>query len=195
MMGLFSGLFGGKKSKAQNDNKEKVVAPLEEKTATPTEASKPVKRRMDLLTFRAVGISDEKVQRAIKQNIVEEYLEENEAYDGMSNKEILDDGGDVYQVDIDGDYEIELRPEPDNPYNNKAIRIEHKDIGKVGYVPDKNLKKVHEIIARNNFSLEWQLLGGKVKSVEYDEDKDKDVVKVKELNYGIEITLTEPAQE
>ncbi|WP_425801946.1 DUF4236 domain-containing protein [Desulfitobacterium sp. Sab5] len=148
--------------------------------------------KTESFTFRVAGISDDKIQRAIKHNLVEEYLENNEAYDGMTNKEILEDYADeTYQVDVYGDSEITLIPEPENTYNHKAIRIEHEDIGKVGYVPDKNLSKVHEILDRNNYNLEWRLIGGKFKQIEYNDEKDKDVVVVKEHTYGIEITLTE----
>jgi hypothetical protein len=140
-------------------------------------------------TFKVTGISKkndkgESIQQNIKQ-LVKDYIDDGGIrYDGLSNKEILDNNYDAYEVYIYGFNEISLVPEVDNQYDSNAIKVIHSEIGHIGYVPKESNKKVKELLD-NNCSINWELIGGKIKYVDWDEYK----VKTKTLTYGVKIEL------
>lgn len=139
--------------------------------------------------FNVVGITKKNdrgqdIQKIIKEFVKEqlEYMEE--PYQGYTNKEILEYGEDVYEVDIYGYDEISLIPEPDNQYDSNAIKVIHEEIGHIGYVPREYTDRVKTAL-RNDYEIEWKLVGGKLKYVDYDEYK----VRTKTLNYGVMIDV------
>lgn len=134
-------------------------------------------------SFNVAGTTFNNGQTKLK-SLAKEYLESNDAYDGYTNKEI-EENGLTYQASVGGGYEITLEPEPDNKYDKNAIKVIHDELGPIGYVPKESISKVKGIMNKN-YRLEWDLIGGKVK--EYDEDDEK--VVINELNYGLSITLS-----
>ena len=88
-----------------------------------------------------------------------------------------------------GDHEVQVIEEPENKYDPTAIKLLHNEIGHLGYVPAVDCKKVKKAI-EDGYSVEWRLIGGKYKFIEYDSEKDKDVVRVDNNKYGIMIILT-----
>ena len=186
-MGLFSNLF--KKDKGRIEISEDVRQNSIEIKKEEQIIINPKKE----ITFRVAGITMEDRQKRIKDAVKEE-REFAELYEGWSNKEILEmysEGERVYELNINGYSEIELIPEPGNKFDPNAIKVIHEDIGHVGYVPATYCKKVKKAI-EEGYELEWKLLGGKYKYIEFDDDKCDDVVKTTTDTYGIEITLTEP---
>lgn len=169
-----SGIYKSKESKTASEPVPKVV-----KTPKPNH-----------IYFNVVGISAKNdvgkdIQTLIKDFVKEEIEMENvDTYEGLTNKEILSDDLEVYEVDIYGDYEIELVPEPENPYDLNAIKVIHDEIGHIGYVPRDMTSKVSEAI-ENDAVLEWKLVGGKIKYADLETDK----VRTKTLNYGVSIDL------
>lgn len=137
------------------------------------------------LTFRVKGVTQGNRQELI-QELVDEWKElyPEDIYEGLSNKEILELGVDVYEANVYGYDEISLVSEPDNPEDPNAIKVIHRDAGMLGYVPKHLTAQVKEFLG-NNCSIEWHVVGGKLKYIDWDEDK----VKTKTLTYGIEITL------
>lgn len=134
-------------------------------------------------SFNVAGTTFNNGQTKLK-SLAKEYLESNDAYDGFTNKEI-EENGPTYQVSVGGGYEITLEPDPGNEYDKNAIKVIHDELGPIGYVPKESINKVKDIMNNSNYRLEWDLIGGKVK--EYDEDDEK--VVINELNYGLSITL------
>jgi len=140
--------------------------------------------------FNVVGISktnDEgkDIQKLIRRHVKDELEYTDYAYEGMTNKEILEYGEDVYEADISGDYEVTFEPEPDNPYDPKAIKVKHEDIGHIGYVPRDYTSRVFKALSQD-YKVEWKLVGGKYKYVDWEEDK----VRTKTLNYGVVVDVT-----
>lgn len=153
---------------------------------TPTTRSTNEKR----ITFNVAGISKKNDQGENIQKLIRDFVKDEiefggeDAYEGMTNKEILEYGEPVFEVDL-GDYgDIELIPEPDNPYDSNAIKVIHNDIGHIGYVPKEITTKLQPLLDKN-YEVEWKLVGGKRKYVDENEDK----VRTETLHYGMVIDL------
>lgn len=187
-MGFFDNIFKKKdKSKPAEKVKEvqRVVNPIiKEEIAKP----KPKKD----ISFKIAGVTFNGIQSKIKSMVKEEKYS-SEPYDGLSNKEILEDysdGDKIYEVDIYGSSEIKLVPDPQNKFDPNAIKVVHEEMGDIGYVPATSCKRVKKVLD-GEYSLNWKLIGGKSKYIEYDVEKDKDVVRTNNDTYGIMITLIE----
>lgn len=117
-----------------------------------------------------------------------------EKYEGFTNKEILE----YYYDDIWEYPPIEtlytkLIKEPNNKFDANAVRIEissdNDSYYKVGYIPSSDLKKLDELIKEFNvFSA--VIMGGNIKTIDFDTDKDKDVVIVEKKEYCINLSFT-----
>lgn len=140
--------------------------------------------------FKVVGISKKNdegkdIQKLIKQYVKDEIDSGEEVYEGLTNKEIIEDGYDeIYEVDLYGFDEINLIPEPDNPYDPDAIKVFHEEIGHIGYVPSDMTSRVRAAL-KKGCNIEWKLLGGKKKVLDDLEDK----VLTETLNYGMSIEV------
>lgn len=192
-MGLFDKIFKKNKDKSENN------LTVEQNTITPRDSiAKPktvdkigAKQKKDI-TFKVAGVTFNGIQSKIKAMVKEEKYS-SDPYEGLSNKEILEDysdGDKIYEVDIYGSSEIKLVPDPQNKFDPNAIKIVHEEIGDIGYVPATNCKRIKKVL-ESGYSLEWKLIGGKSKYIEYDDEKDKDVVRTNNDTYGIMVTLTE----
>lgn len=181
------------KNKGKN---KKAKTTIESKNAVQSQKnivhSQPVKTtEQKHFFFNVAGISKtndkgQDIQRLIREYVKRELEFHEDAYDGMTNKEIFESGEEkVYEVNLSGSYEIIFEPEPENPYDPKAIKVIHGDIGHVGYVPQDFTDQMHYVLKNKDYEIEWKLIGGKYKYVDYDEDK----VKTKTLNYGIVIDV------
>lgn len=194
-MGFLNNLFKNNKDNFA-DPKKTESSTIEPKKAEQI-VSSPIKQ--DFLNpkkeiqFKVAGITYGNIQKNIK-SFTKEYKESEDLYEGWTNKDILEmysDGDKIFELDIYGYSEIELIPEPENIHDPNAIKVIHEDIGQVGYVPAGKCKQVKKAL-EEKYTLDWRLLGGKYKYIEYDDDKDKDVVKTDNYDYGIQITLSEP---
>jgi len=144
-------------------------------------------------TFKVAGVTHKNSQGDNIQYLIGEYvkdqLDPDEAYEGLSNKEILEEHYDdrVYEVSdlFFGTDEIELEFELNNPYDPNAIKVISKDMGHIGYVPKDETKKVADIINNKEYHLTSEITGGKYKYVDPDEDK----VKIEKDFYGVEIEI------
>lgn len=149
-----------------------------------TTKKKSTRKKKNTYTFRVAGVTKDGRQSIIKK-MVKDWKEFNEddIYDGLKNSEI-EDYGKVYEVDIENWGKIDLIPEPDNEYDPNAIKVVHEEFGMLGYVPADETEKVKEII-KNDYKLNWKIVGGNYKY--YDDYEDK--LKIETLTYGIEIRL------
>lgn len=144
------------------------------------------------ITFNVAGVTKKNdqgkdIQKLIRE-LIEDELASSEPYDGLTNKEILEDYYDerVYEyTDLYGTDEIYFEFEPDNPYDSNAIKVMHEYIDHIGYVPREYNKQVGQIIRNGNYDIEWEIVGGKYKYVDELEDK----VKTQKDNYGVKIKL------
>ena len=172
-------IVGGWKMFKQKKVKKEVFTP-------PVSPQTLYKNKMD---FNVVGISKTNDKGKDIQSLIGDYVEEQiqaeyiDAYDGMTNKEIIEDGDRIFEADLSGSFEIKLVPEPENPYDPNAIKVVHNEMGHIGYVPAHTTDKVKDA-TKGPHRLEWQLLGGKFKYA----DEDDKIVK-ETLNYGMNILI------
>lgn len=184
---IFLGRGLAKSKKTKNNTSDKKKGSPTTSTYSP-KITKPSKANH--IFFNVVGISKKNDKGRDIQSLIRAYVDDElemehvDAYEDLTNKEILEDDLEVFEVDISGDFEIELDPEPDNPYDPNAIKVIHDEIGHIGYVPKEMTMKVKEAID-NDADLEWRLIGGKMKYV----DSETDKVKTKTLTYGVTIDL------
>lgn len=155
--------------------------------------------KLNIFEFNVAGVTaknenKQDIQRLLKQQ-GKLYATENDIdlYGGYKNKEIVEDGVEVSEFEDLLFYQDELSfiPEPTNEYDLNAIKVFIK-YGElpihIGYVPkDKNVEFKNIINNEDVRRIEARYVGGKIKSVDYDPDKDKDVVVTEELTLGVEI--------
>jgi uncharacterized membrane protein YqaE (UPF0057 family) len=179
-----------------------VPVPIAPITSQPIET--PVvhnKKFNDSVDFNVTGVTYENdkgkdiqsLLRKLGKSIAAE--QEIPAYGGISNREMLD----VYDAvsefeDVEfGEY-VFLEKDPNNEYDKNAIKvfIEFPPGKKhhIGHVPKKINRKIGKLLDEETIDyIDANFVGGKIKEVEYDIEKDKEVVVVKELTLGVEITL------
>ena len=142
--------------------------------------------------FKVAGVTKKNDEGKDIQKLISDYVKEwltyNDAYEGLTNKDILEDyyGDKVYEVDIYDFGDIMFEPEPDNPYDENAIKVIHGELGHIGYVPRTDTSKVLDII-QNDYKVSGEILGGKYKYVDEYEDK----VRVEKHNYGVKLIVSE----
>lgn len=139
--------------------------------------------------FNVVGVTRKNDQGKDIQKLIRAYVKDEvefsgSAYEGLTNKEILESGEDVYEADVSGNYEVTLQPEPSNPYDPDAVKVIHESIGHIGYVPREHTGKALKAISEDH-EIEWRIVGGKYKYVDREEEK----VRTKTLTYGITVDV------
>ncbi|MED2184068.1 HIRAN domain-containing protein [Bacillus wiedmannii] len=152
------------------------------------------------LTFNIAGVTFEndkgKDIQALLRRIARAIAKENyiDSYGGYTNKELLEIWGEASEFeDVEfGDY-ISFVKDPDNEFDKNAIKIIVNLDGKefhIGHVPKKHNIEIGKLLDSESItSISANFVGGKTKSVDYDDEKDKDVVVINELTLGVLVTL------
>ncbi|MGI2731711.1 HIRAN domain-containing protein [Bacillus cytotoxicus] len=152
------------------------------------------------LTFNVAGVTFEndkgKDIQALLRRIARTIAKENyiDSYGGYTNKELLEIWGEASEFeDVEfGDY-ISFVKDPDNEFDKNAIKVivnlDDKEFH-IGHVPKKQNIEISKLLDSESItSISANFVGGKTKSVDYDDEKDKDVVVITELTLGVLITL------
>lgn len=125
------------------------------------------------------GVTKNNAAGKDRQKIIENYIKDDNFYDKFdkdsadywSPQDIKESNWEVYQYDLHESNTIELIPEPDNPYDKNAIKVIHKEMGDIGYIPRKdnvNLANFINSYSGNvRYSIDFE--GGKYKY--YDGEK------------------------
>ncbi|MFS0752648.1 hypothetical protein [Oceanobacillus sp. 1P07AA] len=193
-MGIFDYLFKNKKTPQNNETEkqQKDVTPeIKEDYKRPVqiaETSYSVTREekygiFEYIDFKIAGTSF--YQKAIKKALQQE--KENsvffdEKYNGMTNKEILEETYDepIFEYSDALFSNCSLRLEPENEYDSKAIAV-YIDSFMVGHIPKKNFSEGKDYIynqltgglkANQRLNLSVSLSGGKYKINRNDEKVD-----------------------
>lgn len=156
------------------------------------------KEPVEAIYFNVAGITFENRQNII-QDIINDAKETMsiDLYDGMTSKEILECGYEVYEI---SDLKLSsIRLNPTEYKNQDAVEIYITDFNKkehmIGYVPKDKVEEVLDFMENIEKHPEYTLkadayiTGGKYKNAEYDLEKDKDVLITDKRNYGINIKL------
>ena len=125
------------------------------------------------------GITKDNVAGKDRQKILKSYVKENYDYNRFdkddseywSTADIKEFEWEVYQYGLFEEGTIDLIPEPNNPYDKNAIKVVHKVMGDLGYIPKKDNVNLANFIELNsgNINLSFDLEGGKYKY--YDGEK------------------------
>ena len=138
------------------------------------------------------GVNRQKRIKQVIQHYRKNRVLNEELYGGYSNKEIIE-----YYISVsefeDIAFEGELKEYDYKGERAFAIYIKDTDneIYQVGNIGRKDLDNFIDIIENHEIlDTKLYLTGGKIKEVEYDSEKDKEIVIIKNLDYGVEITIT-----
>jgi hypothetical protein len=170
-------------------------------TATQNSTTKVEPPKLNVFEFNVAGVTamNEKkqdIQKLLKQE-GKLYVKENDIdlYGGYKNKEIIEDNLEVAEFEdlIFYQHEISFVPEPTNEYDTNAIKvfIKYRELPvHIGYVPKKENVVFKNILDNEDVRrIEARYVGGKIKSVGYDDDEDKEIVVTEELSLGVEIKV------
>lgn len=108
-------------------------------------------------------------------------------YEGMTNKEIEEYGEKVYKYSLMTTEDMDLIKEPDNEFDNKAIKVVVNG-EMVGYIESETNKTIYNYIDNPEYSIKKHLsiVGGPYKEFNYLDDK---VIINKELSFGFRVFL------
>jgi hypothetical protein len=190
----------------KNHLKEVSRVPVLEKENPPiptVQASMPKVEppKLEVFEFKVAGVTAKNEGKQDIQKLLRKqgklYAEENgyQLYGGYKNKEIIEDNLEVVEFEELSftQHEISFVPEPTNEYDSNAIKvyIKYDDVPvHIGYVPKKDNVELKGILDEEDVRrFEARYVGGKIKSVDYDEEEDKDIVVIEELTLGVEIKV------
>ena len=108
-----------------------------------------------------------------ENDIINCVIDTNYYYD-LNKQELIDEVGEderIYEYDFESD-KVELKDEPNNEYDPKAIAI-YVDGIKIGYVKKGSTSRVRNLLKKDVTSIWIRIAGGKYKILEYDYDEDK----------------------
>lgn len=127
------------------------------------------------------------IQKLFKNYVSLNYDSTN--FEDYTNDEIIENDLKINEYNLVEINTITLLPDPNNIYDSNAIKIIHKDIGHIGYIPSENCIDVKNFISTNKkIELIISFRGGKTKLVETDENLEDKVV-TEEKNYYVDLTI------
>lgn len=127
------------------------------------------------------------IQRLFKDYVSLNYDSTN--FEDYTNDEIIENDLKINEYNLIEINTITLLPDPNNIYDSNAIKIIHKDLGHIGYIPKEHCIDVKNFISTDKkieFIISFR--GGKTKFVETDENLEDKVV-TEEKNYYVDLTI------
>jgi len=133
-------------------------------------------------TKATTPVNDKPLQRAFiksyvtglnyegRQGIIASWKESMyEPYDGMTTKEMKAEMTGIFYK-YPKDYETDaltFEPEPTNQYDPNAVRVIHKEMGFIGYIPkEDNVRLLKLLESKDPFYVESEVYGGQYKDVD-----------------------------
>lgn len=165
----------------QEPESEPAQEPESEPVIEEPAAPEPVKDPYKYYSFKVAGISYH------EEDIVDTLAMENDDYD-MTKKEIVD----AYMTDesiykyIFSIGDVQLEPEPDNPYDPNAIKVIADGVF-IGHVPARSINRVKQLLGKSP-EISCELYGGPSKIV-FDEGDGTYTMKKSDHNFGAEVIL------
>lgn len=178
-----------KKDKYNTYESIKTITYIETKNNEPEELIKRVN------TF-VVGLKYEGRQGKLTRIINE--LKRNdgfmyEPYDGMTNKEILEDGFSVYEISTESLPDTRIIKEDNNQFDKNALMVYISDFKGVyhhiGYIPKERCIEIREMMDKYKVLIGSSISGGKYKDIDYD-DYGNEKVKTFNSDYGIDLSIS-----
>lgn len=165
------------------------IMPLEVKTLVME--SKQSKPSVDVLRTPALKSSENfrVAGTSFHEKEIEEIGTDNMDYE-MSKKEIVDAGLEderIYKLEF-FPYSAELIPEPDNPYDPKAIMVIVDGVH-VGYIKKGSTSRVRNLLEAGG-KISAEIHGGPYKVIYLDDENDKYEIEHGEAPYSVVINIT-----
>ena len=175
-----------REAEAASFSKEEVPELPKEHTPTEPDHVKPESGLSSLKkyeTFHVAGITH-------KQKEIFQMAYENEDY-SMSKKEIIDSGKEderIYKYEFDPVH-VELIPEPDNPYDPKAIKVIIDGVH-VGYIKKGSTSRVRNLLKAGG-KVSAEIKGGPYKVVlyQYEDGEDRYDMETGETSYFVSVQI------
>lgn len=166
---------------AQEPESEPVQEPESEPVIEEPAAPEPVKDPYKYYSFKVAGISYH------EEDIIDTLAMENDDYD-MTKKEIVDTymtDESIYKYIFSID-DVQLEPEPDNPYDSNAIKVIADGVF-IGHVPARSTSRVKQLLGKSP-EISCELYGGPSKIV-FEESDGSYTMKKSDHNIGAEVIL------
>ena len=192
LFGLLLVLIGVRRTKKIPASKEVIKS----EPAAPRKKTQPKTREDQTIQFKVAGVTFKNDDGTDRQKIIKslaaesrDILDKKDLYDGMSNKDIIDIyAGDyhsyIYEL-TDECFHVELK---EYDYKGSPAFYVVSQNGIIGNVPADMVNTVKDLLEK---STKQHILGfftgGKAKYLEYDYDKNKDVVRTETLTYGVRV--------
>ena len=161
------------------------VEPIQEPEPRPAveepAAPEPEKDPYKYYSFKVAGISYH------EEDIIDTLAMENDDYD-MTKKEIVDTymtDESIYKYIFSID-DVQLEPEPDNPYDPNAIKVIADGVF-IGHVPARSTSRVKQLLGKSP-EISCELYGGPSKIV-FEESDGSYTMKKSDHNIGAEVIL------
>lgn len=200
--------FSKKNWQANADALEKMLSEPQESTGSPQEAVVLPKQELppqaapaspqetetpaaDVLRTPALKLSENfrVAGTSFHEKEIEEIGTDNMDYE-MSKKEIVDAGLEderIYKLEF-FPYSAELIPEPENPYDPKAIMV-FVDGVHVGYIKKGSTSRVRNLLEAGG-KISAEIHGGPYKVIYLDDENDKYEIEHGEAPYSVVINIT-----
>ena len=165
----------------QEPESEPAQEPESEPVIEEPAAPEPVKDPYKYYSFKVAGIS------FYEKDIIDTLAIENDDYD-MTKKEIVDaymTDESIYKYIFSID-DVQLEPEPDNPYDPNAIKVIADGVF-IGHVPARSTNRVKQLLGKSP-EISCELYGGPSKMV-FDEGDGTYTMKKSDHNFGAEVIL------
>jgi len=197
-----------KKKSVKNGNNSGINKTAVEKTTIenilenePLTKPQHTESAQNMILFNVAGVTFENDEgkdiQSLLRKIGKQIARDNDipSYSGLTNSEILEGFEEISEFEeIEFGECIVFEKDPDNEFDKNAIKVFVKlDENKkhhIGYVPKENNIELLKIMDAGTINdVVATFVGGKIKEVDYDFEKDKEVVVVKELTLGVEIKV------
>lgn len=136
-----------------------------------------------------------------RQKIIREYVKvyhdsnifDKDDFNFVSNEQIIEEGNyypnmKYFQYELEEYDTVILKEEPDNPHDENAIAIIHNDMGHIGYIPKRDIKRVKDYLdSGKKITYILTLKGGKYKYFDAYEDKIESDTTPYQFNLTIKI--------
>ena len=165
----------------QEPESEPAQEPESEPVIEEPAAPEPEKDPYKYYSFKVAGIS------FYEKDIIDTLAIENDDY-GMTKKEIVDTymtDESIYKYIFSID-DVQLEPEPDNPYDPNAIKVIADGVF-IGHVPARSTSRVKQLLGKSP-EISCELYGGPSKIV-FEESDGSYTMKKSDHNIGAEVIL------
>ena len=156
------------------------------------EVQKNIASKTSKLNTYIAGVTHKNDEGKNIQKLFKDYVSLNydsTNFEDYTNDEIIENDLKINEYNLVEINTITLLPDTNNIYDSNAIKIIHKDLGHIGYIPSENCIDVKNFIDTNKkieFIISFR--GGKTKFVETDENLEDKVV-TEEKNYYVDLTI------